>query len=624
MMLENINSPIDLKKLNKSDIPVLAEEIREFIIKNVSTTGGHLASNLCLVDLTLVLHYLFDSPKDSIVFDVGHQAYTHKILTGRRELFHTLRSYNGISGFPKRAESPHDIAETGHASTSISFALGLSTARKKIGEEGDVIAIIGDGAMTGGLALEAMNNISHVDNDLIVIVNNNEMSIGNNIGIISKTLNTTFNDKIVQDIYIKIKEMVSAMPFGKIASDVLSRLEGSIRSFITPSVFFRELGFKYFGPVNGHNYDELFETFEKVKQMDGPRIIQVNTTKGKGYSVAEKNPARFHGIAPFDIETGTLKTNVGKTFSSLFGECIVSAAKGNDNIIAITAAMEGGTGLSDFTKLFPDRFYDVGIAESHATTFAVGMSQTSVVPIVAIYSTFMQRAVDQAIHDVGIMNANVKFMVDRAGLVPEDGDTHQGIYDIPIFKIIPNFTIFAPVAEYDFRAMFDLTINMKGPTLMRYPKEAIKEIDSIVIPEHVSVGKCHVVNEGHDAVVISYGTILNDIYSAIKNLKKDITLVNLVTLKPLDELGLVSVCRDARRILIIEECVLEGGVGETVMQVLSKNNVFTNTPKGCGRIKIHAIENKFIEVGSRDKLLSIYKLDYDGVYSVMDEYFNLS
>jgi len=617
-MLENINSPKDLKKLSKSDIPILAEEIREFIIKNVSNSGGHLASNLCLVDLTLVLHYLFDSPKDSIVFDVGHQAYTHKIVTGRREVFHTLRSYNGISGFPKRSESPHDIAETGHASTSISFALGLSTARKKSGEDGDVIAIIGDGAMTGGLALEAMNNISNVDNDLIVIVNNNEMSIGNNIGIISKTLNTTFNDKIVQGVYIKLKEMVNAMPFGKIAGDVLSRLEGSIRSFITPSVIFRELGFKYFGPVNGHNYDELFETLEKVRETKGPRIIQVNTIKGKGYSVAEKNPARFHGIAPFDIETGLLKTSGGKTFSNLFGECIVNASKENDNIVAITAAMEGGTGLSDFAKLFPDRFYDVGIAEAHATTFAVGMSQTSVVPIVAIYSTFMQRAVDQAIHDVGIMNANVKFMVDRAGLVPEDGDTHQGIYDIPIFKIIPNFTIFAPVAEHDFRQMFDLTVNMKTPTIMRYPKESIKEIDNAVIPEKVVVGKCHIVNEGHDAVVISYGTILNDIYSAIKNLKKDITLVNLVTLKPLDEAGLVSVCKNASRILIIEECVLEGGMGETIMQVLSKNDIFTSTSK----VRIHAIENKFIEVGTRDKLLNIYKLDYDGVYRVMDEYFS--
>ncbi len=615
-MLENINSPKDLKKLNKSDIPVLAEEVREFIIKNVSNSGGHLASNLCLVDLTLVLHYLFDSPKDSIVFDVGHQAYTHKIVTGRRDNFHTLRSYNGLSGFPKRSESPHDIAETGHASTSISFALGLSTARKKSGDDGDVIAIIGDGAMTGGLALEAMNNISHVDNDLIVIVNNNEMSIGNNIGIISKTLNTTFNDKIVQGVYIKIKEMISAMPFGRIAGDVLSRLEGSIRSFITPSVIFRELGFKYFGPVDGHNYDELFETLEKVRETKGPRIIQVNTTKGKGYSIAEKNPARFHGIAPFDVETGMLKTSGGgKTFSSLFGECIINASKENDNIVAITAAMEGGTGLSDFAKLFRDRFYDVGIAEGHATTFAVGMSQTSIVPIVAIYATFMQRAVDQTIHDVGIMNANVKFMVDRAGLVPEDGDTHQGIYDIPLFKIIPNFTIFAPVAEEDFRQMFDITINMKTPTLMRYPKESIKQIDTAIIPQKVSVGKCHIVNEGHDYVVISYGTILNDIYSAIKNIKKDITLLNLVTLKPLDEEGIVRVCQNASRILIIEECVVMGGMGESVMEMLSKNDIFTN-------VRVHGVENKFIEVGTREKLLSIYKLDYDGVYSVIDEYFS--
>ncbi|WP_456060302.1 1-deoxy-D-xylulose-5-phosphate synthase, partial [Brachyspira pilosicoli] len=451
MYLENINSIDDLKKLSVEELPILASEIREFLIKSVSETGGHLGSNLGVVDLTIVLHYLFNSPRDAFIFDVGHQAYTHKILTGRKNRFNTLRKYKGLSGFPKREESEHDIEETGHSSTSLSFSYGVASAKKILGYSGEVIAIIGDGAMTGGMALEAMNNIAHTDKDMIIILNNNEMSIGKNIGAISKFLNTTLNDSIIQDASYKLKNLVSTLPFGDIANEFIDRGKGAIRSFVAPGIAFSGLGFKYFGPVDGHNYEELIETFEKVKSIHGLRIVQVNTIKGKGYTIAEENPTKFHGIAPFDIETGELKKKSSKTFSNLAGECIVDAAKEDKRIIAITAAMESGTGLSEYAKLFKDRYFDVGIAEQHSVTFAVGLAESGLIPYVYLYSTFLQRAYDQVIHDVGIMNANVKFMIDRAGLVPEDGDTHQGVYDISFLSIIPNIVIMAPVAEKDFK-----------------------------------------------------------------------------------------------------------------------------------------------------------------------------
>lgn len=615
MYLENINSINDFKNLDKKALPSLAEEIRSYIVEIVSANGGHLASNLGVVDLTLVLHYLFNSPKDSFIFDVGHQAYTHKILTGRRNNFHTLRSYEGISGFPKRHESIHDIEETGHASTSLSFALGMAVARKKQNIDGDVIAIIGDGAMTGGIALEAINNISHTDSDIIVIVNNNEMSIGNNIGAISKTFNMAFNDSIVQEISSKIKDVVGIVPFGYVAKDIIKRLEGAIRSFVAPGIIFRELGFKYFGPVNGHNYEELFSTFEKVKESKGPRMIQVNTVKGKGYHYAEKNPAKFHGVAPFIIETGELKSKSSKTFSSLAGECIVETAKYNDKVVAITAAMESGTGLSDFAKLYPNRFFDVGIAEQHATTFAVGLAEAGLIPFIALYSTFLQRAFDQVIHDVGIMNANVKFMIDRAGLVPDDGDTHQGVFDTAFLRIIPNIRILSPVGEKDFRLMVKYAEETKGPIVIRYAKENVVKISENIVPNKIEEGKSHIVKNGKNGIIISYGSIINTIENVLTDNNFDIALLNLVFLKPLDEEKICSLAKNYDKILIIEEAVSSGGIGEAVLSVLSKNNIEKH-------LKIHAIENKFIEVATRKKLLEIYKLDYNGINETIKEFFS--
>ncbi|WP_304331904.1 1-deoxy-D-xylulose-5-phosphate synthase [Brachyspira innocens] len=616
MYLEEINSPIDLKKLTTEELKILSSEIREFLINNVSNTGGHLGSNLGVVDLTIVLHYLFSSPRDAFIFDVGHQAYTHKILTGRKDRFHTLRKYGGLSGFPKRCESEHDIEETGHASTSLSFAYGLACSRNILGLKGDVIAIIGDGAMTGGMALEAMNNIANTDTDIIIVLNNNEMSIGKNIGAISKFLNTTLNDSLVQEASEKVRGLVSSLPFGDIANEFIDRGKGAIRTFVAPGIAFREMGFKYFGPVDGHNYDDLINTFNKVKSIRGPRLVQVNTVKGKGYKIAEQNPSKFHGIAPFDIETGELKTKQkSKTFSALAGECIVSAAKENKNIAAITAAMESGTGLTEYAKMFPDRFFDVGIAEQHAVTFAVGLAESGIIPFVCLYSTFLQRAYDQVIHDVGIMNANVKLMIDRAGLVAEDGDTHQGVFDVSFLRIVPNITIMAPICEKDFRSMVKKAVEYKGPVVIRYNKSSVRELKNDEVLDDIEIGKAYILREDKkNNVIISYGQTIIDITEAVDELNTDFTIINLSTLKPLDEDTILKYIKKANKVLIIEEALEAGGIGSAILELLSDNGIYKD-------IKLHALPDKFFESATRYELLNIYKLDKNGLKEVIKNYF---
>ena len=625
MYIENINSPLDLKKLKKEELPLLAKEIRDFIIKTVSNTGGHLGSNLGVVDLTIVLHYLFDSPKDAFIFDVGHQTYTHKILTGRKDKFHTLRAYGGISGFPKKCESEHDIEETGHASTSLSFAYGVAQAKNILLDSGEVIAIIGDGAMTGGMALEAINNIAHTNTNMIIILNNNEMSIGKNIGAISKFLNATLNDDLIQEASYKIKDLVSTLPFGDIANEIIDRGKGAIRSFVAPGIAFRELGFKYFGPVDGHNYEELISVFEKIKSIKGARLIQVNTIKGKGYEIAEKNPAKFHGIAPFDIETGELKSkSSNKTFSFLAGKSIIEAAKENKNIVAITAAMESGTGLTEYAKIFKDRFFDVGIAEQHSITFAVGLAESGLIPFVCLYSTFLQRGYDQIIHDACIMKANVKFMIDRAGLVPDDGDTHQGVFDISFLRIIPNIVIMSPVFEEDFKEMVKKSIEYKGPTVIRYNKSVVRDSEKNkenIISDNFEIGKAHIVRESHNKennkknCIISYGQTLIDIIAAINEINFDASILNLSTLKPLDEKTIIDFISKSDKILIIEESLKNGGIGSAILEIMADNQIFKP-------VKIHALPNKFFEVATRGKLLELYKLDKNGIKEVIIEYFN--
>ncbi|TVL61486.1 1-deoxy-D-xylulose-5-phosphate synthase [Brachyspira hyodysenteriae] len=617
MYLESINTPSDIKNLDIEQLKSLSSEIREFLINNVSNTGGHLGSNLGVVDLTIVLHYLFDSPKDAFIFDVGHQSYTHKILTGRKDKFNTLRTYGGISGFPKRVESEHDIEETGHSSTSLSFAYGLACSKELLGLRGDVIAIIGDGAMTGGMALEAMNNIAHTNTDIIIVLNNNEMSIGKNIGAVSKFLNTTLNDSLVQEASEKVRGLVSTLPFGDIANEFIDRGKGAIRTFVAPGIAFREMGFKYFGPVDGHNFEDLISTFQKVKSIRGPRLVQVNTIKGKGYKIAEENPAKFHGIGPFDIETGELKNkSSSKTFSNLAGECIIKAAEENKNVVAITAAMESGTGLTEYAKIFKDRFFDVGIAEQHAITFAVGLSENGIIPFVCLYSTFLQRGYDQVIHDIGIMNANVKLMIDRAGLVPEDGDTHQGVFDVSFLRIIPNIAIMAPVGEKDFKDMVKKSLEYKGPTVMRYNKSAVRELKANIVSDNFEIGHAHIVRESNkqNNLIISYGPTLIDIVDAVDELNSDCSILNLSTLKPLDEETILSMIRKSDKILIIEESIKKGGIGSSILELMSDNDIYKS-------VKIHALPDKFFEVATRNQLLKIYKLDKEGIKEIIKSYF---
>lgn len=615
MRLKDIKTPSDIKSLKLEEIPELAEEIREEIIKTVSKNGGHLASNLGVVELTIMLHYVFNSPKDKFVFDVGHQTYTHKLLTGRYSRFATIRKKDGLSGFPKRMESEHDIAETGHSSTSLSVGLGIEAARKHLGSNSHVVSIIGDGAMTNGLAFEGLNNISHIPNNLIVIVNNNEMSIGNNIGAISKTLNTKINEAGVQDLSAKIKDAISHLPFGEMANDLIKRAESSFRTFLTPGIMFREFGLKYFGPIDGHNIKELHNVLVKVKETEGPVLIQVNTVKGKGYSHAETNAERFHGTSAFDIETGKVHAKSGRTFSSVAGDACVEEAAFDKRIIAITAAMKSGTGLTKFAGEYPDRFFDVGIAEGHALSFASGAAINGLAPVVFIYSTFLQRAYDQVIHDIALMNLHVVIMMDRASLVPDDGETHQGIFDIAYLRIVPNLVIFAPTCEKDMRAMFKIAVGTKKPFIIRYPKSDIVETEERITTKNIVIGKAHIVREAKNNLILSYGNTVITVNSALEKSKTEATLINLLSLKPLDEELILGMAKKSKKIIIIEEAVQQGSVGSAVLELLSKNDLHI-------RVKIHGIPNEFIETASRNELLRKYKLDEDGIKEVIESYFN--
>ncbi len=617
--LNNIEDIADFKKIKLHNLKTLASEIRSVIIDTVSNNGGHLASNLGVVELTMMMHYCFDSPNDKFIFDVGHQCYTHKILTGRLEQFGTIRKRGGLSGFPKSSESAHDIAETGHASTSLSVGLGVEIASKYKNEKNYTVALIGDGSMTGGLAFEAINNISHVPNNLIVIVNNNEMSIGSNIGAISKGLNNKINDKRVQELSTKIKESVSSLPFGFMAKGLIKRIEGAIRSFIAPGIIFRDMGFKYFGPVDGHNIRELNKTFEQAKLLNTPVLIHVNTKKGMGYPIAVEHPEKFHGTAPFDVRTGMAKhVSSEKTFSALAGEALLEVAQNNDNIMAITAAMTSGTGISGFAAKYPNRFFDVGIAEGHAASFAAGLAINGITPVLFLYSTFLQRAYDQVIHDIALMNLHVVIMIDRAGIVGDDGETHQGIFDVAYLRIVPNITIFAPTNELDFAAMFRLATNTKQPFVIRYPKESVCENTANLTTSDVAIGKAFVVCEGEGGLIISYSTTVHTIYNALSknNLLEKYTLINLLSLCPLDEDTLVAHLSKHSKAMVIEEACVVGSVGSAVLELANKHSINSS-------IKIHGVSNAFLETASRAQLLEKYEIDENGISKAIDTFFNI-
>jgi len=614
-ILDQIQAPYDVKKLDLEELERLCDEVRKEIISTVSKNGGHLASNLGVVELTIALHYIFDLPRDKLIWDVGHQSYTHKLLTGRRDRFHTLRQYEGISGFPKRDESPYDTFDSGHSGTSISAALGMAEARRQKGEGGRVIAVIGDGSMTSGLAFEGLNQAGHVDRDLIVVLNDNEMSISPNVGALSSYLNRLMTGQFVNRFRDEIKAFLETLPgIGKSVLRFAKQAEESLKGFLMPGLLFEELGMKYIGPIDGHRLDYLIETFQNIKKLRGPILVHVLTKKGKGYRPAEMAPALFHGVAPFIVETGEPLHDPKKnasTYTEVFGETLCRLAKEHPHLIAITAAMQSGTGLEEFAKKFPDRFYDIGIAEQHAVTFAAGLALEGMKPVVAIYSTFLQRAYDQVLHDVCLQNLPVVFALDRGGIVGEDGPTHQGLFDFSYLRHIPNLVIMVPKDEDEFQHMMKTAMECTTPVAFRYPRGKGMGVKRDAILKSIDIGKGEVLREGNDLLVLAIGSTVYPAIHAAERLEDTgihIAVINSRFLKPLD---VDLICHWAQRtgkVLTVEENVLQGGFGSAVLELLQEKGLFSVQVKRLG------IPDLFVEHGSQFLLRAKYGIDEDGIF----------
>lgn len=595
MLLENINQPNDIKSIDKNDYGLLAEEIREYIIKKVSNNGGHLSANLGVVELTMALHLVLDFPKDKIVWDVGHQSYTHKILTGRKEDFDTLRVYGGLSGFPKRRESECDCFNTGHSSTSVSAGLGIVTANEIKGIDDVVVSVIGDGALTGGLAYEALNNASRLKRNFIIILNDNEMSISENVGGVSKYLSGIRTGQVYNEVKSGVTKTLNSIPVvGEKIIHHISKTKSSIKQLVIPGMFFENMGITYLGPIDGHNITQMIRVFNEAKKLNHAVIVHVITKKGKGYDLAEKRPSKFHGIDPFDIETGrTLEKKIEPTYTDIFSKTICNMAKDNKNVVAITAAMADGTGLKRFKSLYPDRFFDVGIAEEHAVTFAAGLAATGLKPYVAVYSSFLQRAYDQILHDVCIQNLPVVFAVDRAGIVGNDGETHQGIYDISFLRTIPNLTIFAPKNRYEFVDILKFSSTFNSPLAIRYPKGTASEILK-EYREEITFGKSEVIFKEKDIAIIACGSMLGlalEVREKVRSLGYKCSIINARFIKPIDEKCIDMLNNNHKVIATIEENVLNGGYGEAVLKYVNAMNYDSKV------INI-GIPNMFLEHGN--------------------------
>ena len=612
-ILEKINSPADLRGLSLKELKILAGELREEIIATCAANGGHLAPSLGVVELTIALHRVFVSPQDKIVWDVGHQAYAHKLLTGRRERFRTLRKLDGISGFPKRAESPHDSFDAGHSSTSISAALGLAAGRdlKKAGNK--VIAVIGDGSMTGGLAYEGLNNAGHLNKDLVVILNDNEMSIAENVGALSTLLSRTITSEFVHRIKKEMEGFLESLDgFGKNMLKIAKRAEESMKGLFTPGMLFEAFGFEYVGPIDGHNIELLLETLENVKRFDDAVLIHVLTKKGKGYRPAEENPALFHGVGPFDIATGKVTKGKGgaASYTGTFGNAMKKIATEDDRVVAITAAMPDGTGLTQFAREFPDRFFDVGIAEQHGVTFAAGLAAEGYRPVFAVYSSFLQRAFDQVFHDVCLQNLPVVFAIDRAGVVGNDGPTHHGVFDLSYLRILPNIILMAPKDENELQHMLLTAIEHEGPAALRYPRGS-----GVGVPLDqefcaIPVGKGEILRSGQRGVILAVGTMVYPALNAANTLAADgidLTVVNARFIKPLDRELILSLAVNAEIIFTIEENALSGGFGAAVLELLEEEGV-TGT-----RVVRFGYPDRFIEQGEQPELRRMYGLDSEGI-----------
>lgn len=616
MLLETIEKENDIKKIPLEQMPVLAQEIRDFLLESLSKTGGHLASNLGAVELTMALHYVFSLPKDKIIWDVGHQSYTHKILTGRKDGFKNLRQYGGLSGFPKREESPCDAYDTGHSSTSISAGVGYVCASKVSGEEYHVVSVIGDGALTGGMAYEALNNAASLNKNFVIVLNDNKMSISENVGGISSYLSNLRTAESYTDLKSEVKKTLNKVPgIGPVMVQRIHKTKDSIKQLMIPGMFFEDMGIKYLGPVNGHDCGRMIQVFQEAKKVNGPVLVHVQTEKGRGYEPARKHPARFHGTSAFNLEHGIpLKTGGKANYTDIFSTVMLKLADRVPNLVALTAAMPDGTGLKRFRNRFPQRFFDVGIAEEHAVTCAAGMALGGMIPVVAIYSSFLQRAVDQIIEDVCLQNLHVIFAIDRAGLVGSDGETHQGCFDLSYLSMIPNMTVLAPKNKWELSDMLKFAVRYQGPIAIRYPRgEAYDGLEEYREP--MVYGKSELIFEGEETALLSVGSMVETAVEVREKLKADkinATLVNARFIKPLDTKILDRLALKHKKIVTIEENVKNGGFGMAVSEYMQEYHPEV-------KVQIIALPDAFITHGNPKLLKAKAGIDADSIYGAIKE-----
>lgn len=617
-ILDGITEPGQLKALSLRELETLAEELRARIIETCAANGGHVAPSLGVVELTIALHRVFDSPKDKIVWDVGHQAYAHKLLTGRKERFGTLRTLGGISGFPKRCESPHDSFDVGHSSTSISAGVGFAVARDLKNERNKVLTVIGDGAMTGGLAFEGLNHAGELNKDLVVILNDNEMSISENVGALSNLLSRTITSEYVHRAKKDLEAFLEGVPmFGRSVLKIAKRAEESLKTLFTPGMLFEAFGFEYIGPIDGHDIPKLLETLENVKRFDDAVLIHVLTRKGKGYPPAEANPSLFHGVGPFDLKTGKVLKGKGgaASYTGVFGETVKRLAQEDDRIVAITAAMPDGTGLTPFAREFPDRFFDVGIAEQHAITFAAGLAAEGFRPVVALYSSFLQRGYDQLFHDVCLQELPVTFAIDRAGVVGNDGPTHHGVFDLSYLRAVPGLTIMAPKDENELQHMLVTALSLPGPAALRYPRGNGLGVPMDQILEPLAIGRGEILKKGRDGAIIAVGTMVQPAREAAATLAAegiDLAVMNARFVKPLDT-DLILSLAETGFLVTLEDNVVQGGFGTAVLELLEEHGV-----TGVKVLRL-GYPDRFVEQGEQAELKAAYRLDAAGIAASIRE-----
>lgn len=609
-LLDLINSPADLKKIGVEDLPRVSAELRELIIETVSEVGGHLASSLGAIELSVALHYVFNSPEDKIVWDVGHQAYAHKIITGRRAQFKTLRQTGGISGFPRPAESVHDAFGVGHSSTSISAALGMAAARDLDGKSNKVIAVIGDGSMTAGLAFEGLNQAGHIKKDIIVVLNDNEMSISKNVGALSSFLSRKITGRFATNLKKEVEAFIKNIPrIGDRLVGIAKKAEDSLITLFTPGMLFEGLGFHYIGPIDGHDMEALLATFRDVADLKGPVLVHVLTKKGRGYIPAENDPASFHGVGPFVKDTGRPRGRSKPSYTNVFSAALLEIAELDSRVVAITAAMPEGTGLSLFAERHPERFFDVGIAEQHALTFAAGLAKEGFVPVTAIYSTFLQRAYDEVFHDVCLQDLPVVIAMDRAGIVGQDGATHHGLFDISYLRHMPNMILSAPKDEEELRQLLYSSVNYKHPSAVRYPRGTCEGVDMSAPLTLIPPGEAEVLKEGSDVVLIALGTMVRPAMEAAVKLDAagiKAGVINARFVKPLDERLIIDAASAYGAVVTLEENALQGGFGSAVLELFEERGVRCH-------VKRIGVADEFIEHGGQAELRAQLGLDAKGI-----------